>query len=289
MLRKILLILTLFSVTGIVVYEPAAISEPAASPADKAKEDLSRVDYPSQRSIAWTPYFIRPQDTLEKLFGRDWPLVARFNRVDRRHVYPGTTIKVPVNMDRIRGYEPLPLVYEPAKHRSKYILISLTEQWIGAYEYGRLKFSMPAATGSNDHKSPAGLFRIDARDRYHTSSLYKTEDQEEQYPMDYAIRFHVGEDNVSYWIHARDLPGRPGSHGCIGVFDEAMQKRVYGIPEKPVLLDARKLYEWAAGENDPEGGDVGGSEPVFDGPIVEVVGDNPRYEGPSFLTAFVRN
>jgi len=288
MLRNILLILTVISVTGIFVYAPAAISEPAASPADKAKEDLSRVDYPSQRSIAWTPRFIRPQDTLEKLFGRDWPLVARFNRVDRRHVYPGMTIKVPENINRIRNYEPLPLFYEPAKHRGKYILISLTEQWIGAYEYGRLKFSMPAATGSNDHKSPTGLFRIDARDRYHTSSLYKTEDQEEQYPMDYAIRFHVGEDNVSYWIHARDLPGRPGSHGCIGVFDEAMQKRVYGIPEKPVLLDAVKLYDWAVGEDEF---DFNTDEPdtVFDGPVVEVIGDNPRYEIPSFLAAVARN
>jgi hypothetical protein len=294
MLHKILLTLTVVFVTGILVYEPAAISDPAASPADRAREDLSRFDYPSQRSIAWSPRFIRPQDTLEKMFGRDWPLVARFNRIDRRHVYPGMTIKAPEHMDQIRDYEPLPRFYEPARRHAKYILISLTEQWIGAYEYGKLKFSMPAATD----KSPTGLFRVDAFDRHHTSSLYKTEDQKEQYPMDYAIRFHVGEDNVSYWIHARDLPGRPGSHGCVGVFDESMQKRVYGIPETPVLLDAAKLYEWAGGESgmkyeevedeaDTED-DLDEPEPVIIGPTVEVIGDNPRYEGTSLFTSLVR-
>jgi hypothetical protein len=281
MLRKILFILIVISVAAVVVYEPTATSEPAASPLDTAKEDLTRVEYPSQKSIEWTPRFILPQDSLEKLFGKDWIHVARFNRVDRRHVYPGVTIKVPENMEQVRNYSPLPILYKPAKHHEKYILISLDEQWLGAYEYGRLKFSMPAATGSDDHKSPTGLFRIDARHRTHTSSLYKTEDQEAQYPMDYAIRFHVGEDNVSYWIHARDLPGRPGSHGCIGVFDEAMQERVYGIPENPALLDAEKLYVWAVGENEYED-DTGEMELLEDGPIVEITGDNPKFRAPGF-------
>jgi hypothetical protein len=281
MLRKITFILIAVFFAAILVYKPAATSEPAASPSDKAKEDLTRVEYPSQEIIEWTPRFILPQDSLEKLFGRDWIHVARFNRVDRRHVYPGMTIKVPKDLEQVRNYSPLPSFYEPAKRHDKYILISLTEQWLGAYEYGKLKFSMPAATGSDDHKSPTGLFRIDARHRTHTSSLYKTEDQQAQYPMDYAVRFHVGEDNVSYWIHARDLPGRPGSHGCIGVFDEAMQERVYGIPEQPVLLDAEKLYTWAVGENEYED-DSGELELLEDGPAVEISGDNPKHKTPFF-------
>jgi len=276
MLREMTFILIAVSFAAIAVCKPAATSEPAASCQDKAREDLTRVEYPSQASVKWNPRFILPQDSLEKLFGADWIDVARFNRIDRRHVYPGMTIKVPKNMEQLRDYSPLPPVYGPAKYHEKYILISLAEQWLGAYEYGKLKFSMPAATGSDDHKSPSGLFRIDARHRTHTSSLYKTEDQEAQYPMDYAIRFHVGEDDVSYWIHARDLPGRPASHGCIGLFDEAMQKRVYGIPEKPVLLDAEKLYTWAVGEDEYED-DTGELELLEDGPVVEVTGDNPRY------------
>lgn len=288
MLRKAIYILLLISFVAIVVYKPNATSEPTASPLDPAKEDLSRVDYPSQAKVEWEPRFIRPQDTIESLFGKDWPLVARFNRIDRRHVYPGMTIKVPKRMDDIRDYTPLPRFYEPARRQGKYILIDLTEQWLGAYEQGKLKFSMPAATGSDTHKTPTGLFRVDARHRNHTSSLYKTEDESEQYPMDNAIRFHIGPDNVSYWIHARDLPGRPGSHGCIGVYDEAMQKRVYDIPAQPVLLDSEKLYNWAVGEADYEE-DTGELEELEDGVVVEVIGDNPRIHGKSLFSLFTGN
>jgi hypothetical protein len=282
MLRKIVFIPLVILVGAIVIYKPYTISELGTSPEDHAQEDLTRVEYPSLAAIPWVPCFIRPQDTLEKMFGKDWVYVAYFNRIDRRHVYPGMTIKVPKNMAQIREYTPLPAFYEPAKPHEKYILVDLTEQWLGAYEYGKLKFSMPAATGMNGHNTPTGLFQVDARDKNHTSSLYKTEDQEEQYPMDNAIRFHVGDDNVSYWIHARDLPGRPASHGCIGVYDEEMQNREYGIPEKPVLLNSEKLYNWAVGEEDYDD-DSGELELLEDGPIVEVRGNNPRYLKPSFF------
>lgn len=283
MFRRLLIASVVLAVfVPLVVSRPDATSEPAASPEDAAHEDLSRVEYPSLERVTWEPRFIRPQDSIESLFGEDWPVVARFNRIDRRHVYPGMTIKVPTNMDEARSYTPLPTFYEPAKRHEKYILVSLAEQWLGAYEYGKLKFSMPAATGSDGHKTPTGMFHVDARHQTHTSSLYKTEDQSDQYPMDNAIRFHIGEDNVSYWIHARDLPGKPASHGCIGVYDEAMQNRMYGNPETPQLLDSEKLYNWAVGEDEYED-DSGELEELEDGPVVEVVGDNPVYrKGPFF-------
>jgi len=276
MLRKILLVFLSMMFVVIVLYKPDATSEPGPNPEDPARENLARIEYPSLADIPWEPRFIRPQDTLEKLFGDDWVYVARFNRIDRRHVYPGMTIKVPKNMEDIKGYTPMPADYEPARHHEKYILVNVTEQWLGAYEYGKLKFSMPAATGMDGHNTPTGLFQVDARHRNHTSSLYKTEDQEAQYPMDNAIRFHVGEDDVAYWIHARDLPGRPASHGCIGVYDEAMQKREYDTPETPVLLDSEKLYAWAVGEEEYED-DSGELELLEDAPIVEVIGGNPHY------------
>lgn len=292
MLRKIVIILSILFFVAVVIYRPDATSKPGPIPEDPAREDLSRIVYPSLAAIPWEPRFVRPQDTLESMFGRDWVYVARFNRIDRRHVYPGMTIKVPKDMAQIRNYTPLPAFYEPARHHAKYILVSLTEQWLGAYEYGKLKFSMPAASGMDGHDTPTGVFQVDACDKNHASSLYKTEDQQEQYPMDNAIRFHVGADNVSYWIHARDLPGRPASHGCIGVYDEAMQSREYGIPAKPVLLDSEKLYKWAAEEgyeNEAEDGDnPDGPELLEDGPIVEVVGSNPRYVNPSFFTALAK-
>jgi len=286
MLRKTVFILIVVLLLADEICKPCSISEPGASPEDPACEDLTRVEYPSLAAIAWTPRFIKPQDTLEKMFGKDWVYVAYFNRIDRRHAYPGVTIKAPKNMAQIRGYTPLPVFYKPAKRHEKYILIDLTEQWLGAYEYGKLKFSMPAATGMDAHNTPTGLFHVDARDKNHTSSLYKTEDEQEQYPMDNAIRFHVGADDVSYWIHARDMPGRPASHGCIGVYDEAMQKREYGIPNKPVLLNSGKLYNWAVGEDEYED-DSGETEELEDGPTVEVRGENPHYLKPSVF-AFLR-
>ena len=239
-------------------------------------EDLSRVEYPSLKGIRWHAHFVNPQESLESLFGADWVNVARFNRVDRRHVYPGMTIKVPESMSDIRRYSPLPRLYDPARRHEKYILVDITEQWLGAYEHGKLVFSAPAATGKAGTETPTGLFRIDARHLTHTSSLYKTTNDEEQYPMDNAMRFHIGQDNVSYWLHARDLPGKPASHGCIGLFDEEMQKRVFGTPEKPVLLDSQKLYNWAVGEEDYDD-DFGELEELEDGPMLEVRGALPRY------------
>jgi hypothetical protein len=276
MLRNIWFVIIVISFTVIVLHEPGITSEPGASPEDPAREDLSRVEYPSLAAIPWEPKFIRPQDTLEKLFGKDWIYVARFNRIDRRHVYPGMTIKVPKEMSMIREYTPMPATYEPAKRREKYILISLTEQWLGAYEFGKLKFSVPAATGKEGFNTPVGLFRVDARHKNHTSSLYKSEDEEGQYPMDNAIRFHFGSDNIAYWIHARDLPGRPASHGCVGVYDETMQKREYDVPEVPQLNDSKRLYDWAVSEED-YGYDSGELELLESGPVVEIIGENPRY------------
>ncbi len=260
----------------ILFVNPARTAEPAANPLDPAKEDLSRVEYPSQKNIRWHGRFIKPNETLESLFGNDWQLVARFNRIDRRHVYPGMTIKEPDNINDIRDYTPLPMSYEPARRYEKYILVSLSEQWIGAYESGRLKFSNPAATGRAGFETPTGIFRISARHRHHTSSLYRTENDEEQYPMDNAMRFYISPDGIAYWIHARDLPGRPASHGCIGLFDEAMQNRMYDTPENPMLLDSQKLYHWAVGSDEYED-DSGNQEELEDGPIVEVIGQNPVY------------
>lgn len=275
MLRKVLFFIVLAILSSIVVYNPAATSEPGANPLDPAHEDLSRVEYPSLAKIPWHPHFIKPEQSLESLFGNDWPFVARFNRIDRRHVYPGMTIKVPDDIAASRSYTPLPALYPPAQKHAKYILIDLTEQWMGAYEFGKLRFSGPAATGSRGHETPVGVYRIDARDRNHASSLYKTEDESAQYPMDNAMRFHVGSDNVAYWIHARDLPGKPASHGCVGLYDEAMQNRVYGSPEVPALLDSQKFYNWAVVSDYEE--DFGGPELLDDGPMVEVSGVNPRY------------
>ena len=70
-----LVLITLF--TGLLVgftvlRAPTVTDEPAASPADKALEDLSRVEYPSIKAIPWHPHFLLPNQSLESLFGSDW-------------------------------------------------------------------------------------------------------------------------------------------------------------------------------------------------------------------------
>jgi hypothetical protein len=273
--RIIYVILGIAIIVTAAVATPESTSDPAASPEDRAKEDLSRYEYPSMAGIRWRAHFVRPQDSLERLFGKDWVAIARFNRIDRRHTYPGMTIKVPENMENIRDYAPMAATYEKARKHPRYILLNITEQWIGAYEYGKLVFSMPAASGIDGHLTPTGLFRAEAYHRRHTSSLYKTHKGDAQYPMDYAIRFLVDKDQISYWIHARDLPGRPASHGCVGVFDEVMQHRVYGVPDRPVLEDAEKLYAWTIGEV-LYAEDDGTQQLLPDGPPLEIVGDLPK-------------
>lgn len=272
-------IIKLALIAGIIfaacAFNPKMTSDPAASPEDKANEDLSRYVYPSLEKIRWKSHFVRPQDNLERLFGKHWIAVARFNRIDRRHVYPGMTIKVPENINDILNYTPMPPKYEKAKMRPKYILLNLTEQWIGAYEYGQLVFSMPAAVGTQSHPTPTGLFKIFAYHRNHISSLYKTVKGNRQYPMDYALLFYIDRELASYWIHARDLPGRPVSHGCVGLYDEDMQHRTYGVPEKPVLNDAKILYAWTIG---PElfAADDGSEKLLADRVPLEIFGDLPK-------------
>ncbi len=269
------LLLALGIILAFSSFDPKSTSEPAASPEDKAKEDLSRYEYASMKDIRWHSHFIRPQDSLERLFGKNWIAAARFNRIDRRHVYPGMTINLAENIEDILDYTPMPAQYEKAKALPKYILLDITEQWIGAYEYGKLVFSMPAATGVEGHLTPTGMFNVNAYHKNHASSLYKTAKKTQQYPMDYALLFHIDKENSLYWIHARDLPGRPASHGCVGLFDENMQLRTYGVPEKPVLADAKKLYAWTIG---PElfAADNGYQKPLEITVPLEIFGDLPK-------------
>ncbi len=62
----------------------------------------------------------------------------------------------------------------------------------------------------------------------------------------------------------------PTLRGCVGLYDEAMQKKYYGVPKDPVLKDAKSLYEWAAGQT---------ADDVFslhtDGPQVLIIGETP--------------
>lgn len=242
-------------------------SEPMTKP-----PGLCGIHYPSDRTVQWECRKLRTGESLEKLFGELWISVARFNRIDRRHAHAGVSIKVPKNMKDMVDFQPMPSFYPPAEQEEQFILIDLSEQFLGAYEYGALRFSVPIASGEARKPTPVGEFRLTAAHGSHQSCLYTIEGTDRPYPMNYALRFFVNREGVSYWIHGRDLPGYPASHGCIGLYDEPMQKAHYGIPKEPELNDAKRLFEWVL-DNVIADNRV---TPLPRGPRVRIIGQAPH-------------
>jgi len=272
--------LACIAVVGLLCY--AAV----AAFADVKVKSLCDLRYPSDARIEWQCLELQWQDTPEGLFGEYWQDVLRFNRLDRRHFIGGRSIKVPQRFEDIRDFTPLPATYPDAAQDEKFILVDQSEMFLGAYEYGQLVFSSPVAVGIEGHRVPNGEFRIDAADRKHKSNLYTIEELGRRYPMHYALRFYVdkqAEGWPSYYIHGRDLPGYPASHGCIGLYDEEMQKEYYSAHDrkvnspyyhelKPPYLDAAKrLYQWVIGSSR----DPGKFHKIGDGPRVLIVGTPP--------------
>ncbi|OGD30238.1 hypothetical protein A3J02_02890 [Candidatus Azambacteria bacterium RIFCSPLOWO2_02_FULL_46_11] len=93
------------------------------SPAEA--KDLER--FPSQNKVASEVYTVKKGDTFEKLFGEKWRVIARFNRLDKDHLFAGQKIKVPVDLEQAAGYSPLPAFFEEAKNEEKFILVDLEE------------------------------------------------------------------------------------------------------------------------------------------------------------------
>ncbi len=251
------------------------ISSPGSALAVPGRS-LCKIIYQSDRSIEWVCRLLTKGETLETVFGDRWQDIARFNRIDRRHVYPGMSLKIPKRLEEIRDYTPMPQFYPPAEPEDKLILVDLSEQYLGAYEHGVLVFSAPVATGTRNNATPQGEFRITAYSKQHRSSLYQIDKSTEFYPMNYGLRFFVDREGVSYWFHGRDLPGYPASHGCIGLYDEDMQNKVYNYPANPELEDARKLFEWAV----PTLPEKGGLYDLENGPKVLII-SRPPVPGPA--------
>jgi hypothetical protein len=260
---------TLVTVTVMMVVA-LPLSVHAESP--KKYRGSCAIHYPSDATLQWTCRVIPPGKSLETIFGEYWVDVARFNRIDRRHARPGLSIKVPRRFEDVASVNPLPLFYQAAEEDEQFILIDLAEQFLGAYEYGALRFKSPIASGNGLNETPTGEFRLTAARLHHQSSLYTIEGTDRPYPMNYALRFHINREGVSYWIHGRDLPGYPASHGCIGLYDESMQKEQYEEPKDPELFDAQRLFLWVLGREPDDERVI----PLPRGPRVHIVGGAPE-------------
>lgn len=215
------------------------------------QKNRCRVSFPSDSRIDWYCYHVINEKSLENFLGPNFETVLRFNRIDRMHALRGAYIKIPVNFNDVVGFTPMPQKLEQAKNYRRYILLDRSEQFLGAYEFGELKLSFPIASGRGN-STPAGIFKVLGRDRWHRSHRYTITGTNIPYPMYWGIKFHISERGRAFWIHSRDIPGYPASHGCVGLYDEEMQKKFYGYPKEPLLQDSKKLYLWLfpVGEND---------------------------------------
>ena len=260
-------------------------TESMGLPAVKMKS-LCDVHYPSDDRIEWKCLKLRGKDTPRSLFGDHWQDILRFNRMDRRHFFGGISIKIPEELKEIEDFTPLPKTYPPAAEEAKFILVDQAEMFLGAYEYGKLVFSYPVAVGVKGHQVPKGTFKIDAIDRHHQSNLYTVEEIGRPYPMHYGLRFYIDKSVdgwPSYWIHGRDVPGYPASHGCLGLYDEEMQSDYYAIHDmkvmkpyyheltRPFLDAAKRLYLWAIKGHE----DSGKFHKINYGPKMLIIGDPP--------------
>lgn len=242
--------------------------------AEKKTRSLCDLHHPSDDRIQWECRKLKWGEKPEKLFGNLWQEVLRFNRLDRHHFVGGLSIKVPVRLEDVSGFTPLPRTYPYAAADAKFILVDQSEMFLGAYEHGRLVYSFPIAIGIERHRVYNGEFRVDAVDRWHESNMYKVHELGAPYPMHYGLRFYVEkskEDWPSFWIHGRDLVGYPASHGCIGLYDEEMQNRLYKDPKDVILQDAKALYDWVVNGHP----DDGKFHKIDYGPRVLVLGTPP--------------
>ncbi len=271
---KFLSFLKIFLFVILLIFFLASISlaDHRTTPPKKGRSPC-KIEYPSDVKIEWRCQTLKKGETLEKRFGARWKDVARFNRIDRRHAYSGASLKIPKRLEEIENFTPMPEAYSSARGEAKFILIDLSEQFLAAYEYGRRVLSSPIASGVkvNDSETPAGEFRMTTAHLAHQSSLYFIEETTTPYPMNYALQFYVNRNGISFWLHGRDLPGYPASHGCIGLYDEEMQKQTYGFPPHPQLDDARMLYKWVLGPVMDSGKVI----PLKEGPRVRIIGQAP--------------
>ena len=95
----------------------------------------------------------------------------------------------------------------PARQRD--VTIFLGSQTFEYREDGRVFASGIISSGSPEHPTPAGSFRILSKDEDKRSGKY-TNYFDQNTPMPYSLQFHG-----PYFIHEGWLPGHADSHGCV--------------------------------------------------------------------------
>ena len=176
------------------------------------------------------------QRSIFKLFKKDeWEIICYLNRIEKRFIKPGMVLMIPMDLilakrggnilaenwrfakKLVYEYPFFPRIIPREKNTPKLILISIKEQFLAVYEYGKLLFSCPISSAKPGHYTVRGRFKIFYKSPFHISTLYGD-------PMPWTMSF-----TKYYAIHEGEMPGHPASHGCVRLFKK----------------DAKRLYNWA--------------------------------------------
>src|SRR5215510_3836415 len=84
-------------------------------------------------------------------------------------------------------------------------IVSLAKQRISVYGHAGLLAQSPVSTGMPGYRTPAGVFSVLQKSKFHRSNIYWNA------PMPYMQR--ITWSGVT--LHAGVVPGYPASHGCI--------------------------------------------------------------------------
>jgi len=187
---------------------------------------------------------LRKGETAGEAVRQRWRDVLRFNRIDRRTRTPAVSLKVPAASRKSRISPRCP-PYTPGEitmrngssstSRSSSSGIRAREAWPSPRPIavgGRRKGMRPRGGFSATHQP----HHVSTAPTGHDGVLHGG--HRHSYPMTWPVRFtSTGRSHV---LDPRTgtIPGHRASHGCVGLYDEAMQKKYYPGPRTPVTGDA---------------------------------------------------
>ena len=99
--------------------------------------------------------------------------------------------------------------YALPQAQSRVLTIYLGSQTFEYLEDDRVVASGLISSGSAEHPTPTGVFRVLSKDKDKRSGKY-TNYFDQNTPMPYSLQFHG-----PYFIHEGWLPGHADSHGCV--------------------------------------------------------------------------
>jgi len=153
-----------------------------------------------------------PQGPLPEGFARPAPSPASQVPAQAQAQAPEAAHDDEVSLAPRRSNRPSP------KHDPRYALprgdersltIYLGSQTFEYVEDGQVISSGEVSSGSTEHPTPTGSFRVEGKERNKRSGKY-TNYFDQNTPMPYSLQFHG-----PYFIHEGWIPGYADSHGCV--------------------------------------------------------------------------